>query len=337
MTQIWAIGVGQGTPAEDGAGWLEAWYPLLCMPTEAESRQLDAVLGGERGVMAPPAGLGEAVAELTGAPALVGLHEPAGNRRPVCCVLERDGAIASSAEAYLKLHLLSARLARPNSLNLDGLFQHLPNLAWTTAGPLPPEGVQQARLEQRRRGHELWVHALDKFPPLTQYLVPPEVRIADSARVRLGAWIGPGTTIMHSGSINFNAGTEGVAMVEGRIAQGVVVGDDSDIGGGSSTLGQLSGGGTQLVSLGSNCLIGANAGLGIALGDRCTIESGLYLTAGCKVQMLDEDGKPQHQCRATELIGQSDLVFWRNSVNGAIECRPNRKAASLNQDLHDHN
>ena len=224
MSAIWAIGAGLATPAPDGESILEAWYPLLLLPDEAQAGELDAVLRGQRGMVQDASAVAELLAGMVGKPDLAELAYPVGERQPVCCVLAADEPIADTAAAYLKLHLLSARLVRPNSLDLSGLFERLPNLAWTSVGPVPPEQVDSVRLDERRRGRELWVHAVDKFPPLTQYLVPPGVRIADSARVRLGAWIGEGTTVMHSGSINFNAGTEGVAMVEGRVAQGVVVG-----------------------------------------------------------------------------------------------------------------
>lgn len=338
--KIWAIGAGMGTQTADGS-WLEAWYPLLLTPDDSQSAELDEILAGQRGLLTnPPAALTAKIAAIMGtdeASALATLPATAGHRRSLCLILSADNAIDDAATAYLKLHLLSARLTRPNSLNLEGLFQQLPNLAWTSSGPLPPAEVASVRLERQRQGDTLWVHSVDKFPPLTQYLLPAGVRIADTARVRLGAWLGKGTTIMHSGAVNFNAGTCGTAMIEGRISAGVILGENSDLGGGASTMGRLSGGGVELVSLGANCLIGANAGLGIPLGDRCTVESGLYLTAAAKVVLLDEAGKPQSECAARTLAGRDDLLFWRNSLSGAIECRPNPKRADLNPDLHDHN
>lgn len=342
MKELFAVGLGWGTP--DGAGgWLEAWYPYLFRPEGDQAVKLDKLLKGERGTFSPvPRQRAVDIVSLArdaGQP-MLGLNEHVlrlGERRILCCALQADTAITNTAEAYLKLHLLSTRLARPNSLNLQGIFAQLPTLAWTTAGAVLPEQVGQLRFNEQAGGRTLWVHAVDKFPPLTQYVIPSGVRIADSARVRLGAWIGEGTSIMHEGFINFNAGTEGAGMIEGRISAGVVIGEGSDLGGGASTMGRLSGGGTQLVSVGKDCLIGANAGLGIPLGDNCTLEAGLYLTAGAKVRLLDGSGKEVRQCRAREFAGQSNLLFWRNSLTGAIECRPHKTDTALNPDLHDHN
>ncbi|MFU8817526.1 MAG: DapH/DapD/GlmU-related protein [Pseudomonadales bacterium] len=258
--------------------------------------------------------------------------------RPLVVVrLDADAAIASTAEAYLKLHLLSHRLALPNSLNLDGIFAHLPNVAWTTRGAIDPAELPRAQLAARLRGEHLEVMAIDKFPKMTNYVMPSGVRIADASRIRLGAYLGEGTTVMHEGFVNFNAGAMGPNMVEGRISQGVVVGAHSDLGGSSSTMGTLSGGGEIKITIGSNCLIGANAGTGIPLGDRCTIEAGLYITAGTPVVVLDEHGTTVKTVKARELAGGSDLLFIRNSSNGRIECRSNRRAIELNAALHAHN
>lgn len=341
MKDLFAVGLGWGTPDGNG-GWLEAWYPWLFQPDAAATKELAAVLGDRRGLLSPvPGDLAEGLVSLARQSGQAGLagdySQQSGHRQALCCALEADAPIASTAEAYLKLHLLSARLARPNSLNLEGIFAHLPTLAWTGLGPLPPEEVGRMRLVEQSQGRMLWTHSVDKFPPLTQYLIPPGVRIADTARVRLGAWIGEGTTIMHEGFVNFNAGTEGAGMIEGRISAGVIVGEGSDLGGGASTMGRLSGGGQELVSIGRDCLVGANAGLGMPLGDRCTVEAGLYLTAGAKVLLLDGDGAPTGECRARQLAGKSDLLFWRNSLTGAVECRSRRRDVALNPDLHDHN
>jgi 2,3,4,5-tetrahydropyridine-2,6-dicarboxylate N-succinyltransferase len=258
--------------------------------------------------------------------------------RPLIAVrLDADGAIASTAEAYLKLHLLSHRLALPNSLNLDGIFAHLPNVAWTTRGAMDPAELEQAQLRARLRGEHIEVMGVDKFPKMTNYVVPSGVRIADASRIRLGAYLGDGTTVMHEGFINFNAGALGPNMVEGRISQGVVIGANTDLGGSSSTMGTLSGGGEIKITIGTNCLIGANAGTGIPLGDRCTIEAGLYITAGTKVAVRDEHGTTVKTVKARELAGGSDLLFIRNSSNGQIECRTNRQAIELNAALHAHN
>lgn len=221
---------------------------------------------------------------------------------------------ADTADAYLRLHLLSHRLVRPRTINLDGIFGVLPIVAWTTMGAVPVDGVTSARLALRRRGHHLTVYGVDRFPRMVDYVVPSDVRIADADRVRLGAHLAPGTVVMHEGFVNFNAGTLGTSMVEGRISAGVIIDDGSDIGGGASIMGTLSGGGTEVISVGRGCLIGANAGIGISLGDRCVVEAGLYVTAGSRVTLPDGQ-----VVKARELSGATDLLFRRNSVNGAIE------------------
>ncbi|HEY5678838.1 MAG TPA: DapH/DapD/GlmU-related protein [Pseudomonadales bacterium] len=251
--------------------------------------------------------------------------------------LDADEPIDSSATAYLKLHLLSHRMALPNTLNLDGIFAHLPNVAWTDRGPIDPEELAAAQLQARLAGGHIEVLAVDKFPRMTNYIVPSGVRIADASRIRLGAYLGDGTTVMHEGQINFNAGALGPNMVEGRISQGVILGEHSDLGGSASTMGTLSGGGEITISIGKHCLIGANAGTGIPLGDRCTIEAGLYITAGTPVTLIDETGEDVRTMKARELAGGSDLLFIRNGRSGRIECRSNRKAIELNEQLHAHN
>lgn len=258
--------------------------------------------------------------------------------RPLCAVrLDTDGPIDSTEAAYLKLHLLSHRLALPNTLNLDGIFAHLPNVAWTSRGAIDVAELPQALLEARLAGEHLEVTGVDKFPRMSNYVVPGGVRIADASRIRLGAYLGEGTTVMHEGFVNFNAGALGPNMLEGRVSQGVVVGADSDLGGGSSTMGTLSGGGEIRITIGNHCLIGANAGTGIPLGDRCTIEAGLYLTAGTRVSVMDEHGEHVGVVRARELAGGDDLLFIRHSQTGQIQCRTNRRAIELNQALHAHN
>ena len=253
------------------------------------------------------------------------------------CVLGQNQAPASIAEGFLKLHLISHRLARPHELNLDGLFAVLRNLAWTNEGPVDLDELPARQLAARLRGEVLDVQSVDKFPKMTNYVVPRGVRIADTARVRLGAYIGEGTTVMHEGFVNFNAGTLGTAMVEGRISAGVVVGEESDLGGGCSTMGTLSGGGTQIISVGRNCLIGANAGIGFPLADGCIVEAGLYVTAGTKVCLMDKDANVIKTVKALELSELENHLFRRNSVNGAVECVPLKAAISLNEDLHSHN
>jgi 2,3,4,5-tetrahydropyridine-2,6-dicarboxylate N-succinyltransferase len=260
-----------------------------------------------------------------------------GQGQLILCVLFTDSAPASVAEAYLKLHLLSHRLAKPHSLNLDGLFGVLHNLAWTNEGAIDLEELPERQLQARLAGTSLEVASVDKFPKMTSYVVPAGVRIAHTARVRLGAYLGAGTTVMHEGFVNFNAGTEGPAMVEGRISAGVMIGANSDLGGGCSTMGTLSGGGTEIISVGENCLIGANAGIGIPLANGCTVEAGLYLTAGTKLRVLDKDGSEIKTVKAREIVGVENLLFRRNSLSGAVECVPLKSSISLNDELHSHN
>ena len=242
---------------------------------------------------------------------------------------------SSVPEAYLKLHLISLRLIKPNETNLDGIFGILPNVAWTSIGPVDVEELAEKINENKIKGSPIKVFSLDKFPSLLDYVSLIDVRIADASRVRLGAYLGAGTTVMHEGFVNFNAGTLGEAMVEGRISQGVVVDENSDIGGGASTMGTLSGGNNIKISIGKNCLLGANSGLGIPLGDRCTIEAGLYLTSGAKIEVLDETGKIVESLKAKELSNKTDLLFIRNSLTGAIQCKKNLNVNKLNEDLHD--
>jgi 2,3,4,5-tetrahydropyridine-2-carboxylate N-succinyltransferase len=232
-------------------------------------------------------------------------------------------------DAYLRLHLLSTRKVKPHQQNLEGLFGLLSNVVWTNVGPFTPEGFERVRGVLRSQGVEVRVHSLDKFPRMADYVIPTGVRIADADRVRLGAYLSEGTTVMHEGFVNFNAGTLGKSMVEGRISAGVTVGDGSDIGGGASTMGTLSGGGNTVNSIGKGCLIGANAGCGIPLGDGCTIEAGLYITAGTKLQL--PDGRV---IKARELAGQHDLLFRRNSLSGAVEVVHKRNEVVLNPALH---
>ena len=237
---------------------------------------------------------------------------------------------AGTSDAYLRLHLLSHRLVRPRDLNMTGIFASFPNVVWTSAGPCAVEGFEEVRIRMRARGEHLTVFGVDKFPRMVDYVLPTGVRIADADRVRLGAHLAEGTTVMHEGFVNFNAGTIGTSMVEGRISAGVVVGRDSDIGGGASIMGTLSGGGTEVISIGERCLLGANAGVGIALGDDCVVEAGLYLTAGTKVTLPNGD-----VVKARTLSGKNDLLFIRNSVTGAVEMRRReRGGVELNAELH---
>lgn len=255
----------------------------------------------------------------------------------VACLCLSDAPPSSIPEAYLKLHLLSHRLVKPHEINLDGLFGVLKNLAWTNQGAVDLEELPARQLAARQAGSVLDVISVDKFPKMTSYVVPSGVRLADTARIRLGAYIGEGTTVMHEGFVNFNAGTLGTAMIEGRISAGVVVGEDSDLGGGCSTMGTLSGGGTTVISVGKNCLIGANAGIGFPLPDGCIIEAGLYVTGGTKVNVLGADGSLQRTVKASELATTTDLLYRRNSLSGAVEAVPTKNSISLNEELHSHN
>lgn len=256
---------------------------------------------------------------------------------PVTTSIDLDAAPADVADAYLRLHLISHRLVRPHGLNLDGVFGVLPNVVWTDRGPCAPEGFEQVRARLRAAGLTVAVQGVDKFPRMVDYVVPTGVRIADGDRVRLGAYLAEGTTVMHEGFVNFNAGTLGVSMIEGRISQGVVVGDGSDIGGGASIMGTLSGGGRVTISIGRRSLVGANAGLGISLGDDCVVEAGLYLTAGTKVTLRGAPGSAEapRVVAARELSGQDGLLFRRNSLTGAVEALPRPGVGiHLNPDLH---
>ncbi|CAN5209789.1 2,3,4,5-tetrahydropyridine-2,6-dicarboxylate N-succinyltransferase [soil metagenome] len=238
---------------------------------------------------------------------------------------------ADAYDAYLRLHLLSHRLVKPRTINLDGVFAALANVVWTSIGPCAVQGFEQTRLRARAAGLSVQVTSVDKFPRMTDYVVPSGVRIADADRVRLGAHLAEGTTVMHEGFVNYNAGTLGNAMVEGRISAGVIVGNGSDIGGGASIMGTLSGGGNQVISIGENSLLGANSGIGISLGDNCVVAAGCYVTAGTKVRLPDGT-----IVKAAELSGQDGLQFWTNSENGAIEARPrgDRTGIELNSALH---
>ncbi len=305
MTMRSAWGHGLVTTTEAGTV-LDTWYPF-------------PALGDHDGSPAP--------AELV---ALVGADEARGTRTDVVTtVIDLDAPPAGASDGYLRLHLLSHTLLAPNSLNLEGLFGVLTNVVWTNHGPCAVEGFEATRLRLRARG-PVQVFGVDKFPRMTDYVLPAGVRIADADRVRLGAHLASGTTVMHEGFVNFNAGTLGTSMVEGRIVQGVVVGDGSDVGGGASIMGTLSGGGTDRVRIGQRCLLGAESGCGISLGDDCVIEAGLYVTAGTKVTLPDGT-----VVKARELSGQDGLLFIRNSVTGRVEAAPRPgHGIALNSALH---
>ena len=258
-------------------------------------------------------------------------------RVPVFTVADLDGPIADAADAYLRLHLLSMRLTQPNSMNLDGIFEQLTTVVWTNYGPFAVEDFALRRSEVMAAASrsmpgipvtQVTVLSVDKFPRMVDYVVPEGVRIGNADRIRLGAHLAPGTTVMHEGFVNFNAGTLGHSMVEGRISQGVVVGDGSDIGGGASIMGTLSGGGRHRVSIGQHSLLGANAGIGISLGDDCVVEAGLYVTAGTKIGLGDQVVK------GAELSGRDHLLFIRDSRTGQVKALPRKKGIELNERLH---
>ena len=306
MSERNAWGYGLAT-VTDGGQVLDTWFPSPALGPRPE----DA---------AAPGGLD----------ALAGTDERRRVRTEVRVVeIDLDAAPASTSDAYLRLHLLSHRLAQPNTINLDGIFGALANVVWTNYGPCAVEDFEQTRRRLRASG-PVQVFGVDKFPRMTDYVVPSGVRIADADRVRLGAHLAAGTTVMHEGFCNFNAGTRGASMVEGRVVQGVVIGDGSDIGGGASIMGTLSGGGTERITIGDRCLIGANGGVGISLGDDCVVEAGLYVTAGTKVTMPDGS-----VVKARDLSGTSSILFIRNSETGAVEARDRKGTGiALNEALH---
>jgi 2,3,4,5-tetrahydropyridine-2-carboxylate N-succinyltransferase len=336
-----AIGLGVGSKNSNGE-WLEVFYPQpIFQPEDSTVEKLIEALSltlenqtvtlseDQLSALANTHSLGELsiIAEKLG-----------GSKQSIALVIiEEDGSASSTPEVYLKLHLISHRLVKPHGINLDGIFGLLPNVAWTNQGAIDLSELPQKQLSARLSGELIEVKSVDKFPQMTDYVVPSGVRIADASRVRLGAYIGEGTTIMHEGFVNFNAGTEGTSMVEGRISAGVMVGKGSDLGGGCSTMGTLSGGGNIIIQVGENSLIGANAGIGIPLGDRCTVESGLYITAGTKVVMLDNKGDVADTVKARDLANKADLLFRRNSENGRVECLTNKSAVELNEALHANN
>jgi 2,3,4,5-tetrahydropyridine-2,6-dicarboxylate N-succinyltransferase len=304
-----AWGAGFTTEAADGTT-LDAWYRWLGWGeygVEAPEEVDTALAGGDRT---------DPVRRVT--------------VRPIRITIDVDAAPTSAADVFLRLHLLSHRLTAPRSINLDGVFGLLATVAWTDLGPVLASDLDDVRLAVRGDGGTLVLRSLDKFPPMTDYVIPDGVRIADPARVRLGAHLAAGTVVMHEGFCNFNAGTLGTAMVEGRISQGVIVGDNSDIGGGASIMGTLSGGGTEQISIGERCLLGANAGIGISLGDDCVVEAGLYITAGTLVKLPDGQ-----VVKGKELSGINGMLFIRHSQTGAVEARPRSGSwGGLNVALH---
>ena len=345
--ECFAFGLGVGHQNSDDQ-WLDTYYPkALCRPDPAVvsiiadvfdwdgsnlTRQIAADDLDDFLEALEDSNDGDAEGLLKALTPLAGTEQPL-----VICALATDEQPQTVPEVYLKLSMISMRKIQPHGTNLDGMFGLLPNVAWTSQGPIDVKELAHAQTRARAYAEVLTVHSVDKFPRMTDYVVPYGVRIGDASRIRLGAHLGEGTTVMHEGFINFNAGTLGVSMVEGRISAGVVVGDGSDLGGGSSTMGTLSGGGNIIISVGEQCLLGANAGLGIPLGDRCTIESGLYLTAGSKVKLRDKEGQAVGTVKARQLANTDDLLFRRNSVTGEIECLANKSAVALNNELHANN
>jgi 2,3,4,5-tetrahydropyridine-2-carboxylate N-succinyltransferase len=299
MSSAW----GAGIATLSGDKTLEVFYPAPRLGSEGDPLDFDAVTDGLRGT--------RQVAIVT---SIDDLHTPP----------------QDTADAYLRLHLLSHRLVKPREINLDGIFAVLPNVAWTSLGPVDPANLTDVQLKARATGTPLQVFSLDKFPRMTDYVAPTGVRVADADRVRLGAHLAEGTTVMHEGFVNYNAGTLGHSMVEGRISAGVIVGDGSDVGGGSSIMGTLSGGGSEVISIGERCLLGANAGIGISLGDDCTVEAGLYVTAGTLITLPDGE-----VVKGRELSGANGLLFRRNSRTGTVEALPRSgKWSGLNAALH---
>ncbi len=305
MTNLSASAIGLATFSGDTL--LDAWYPNPVLGSKPEK-----VSG-----LSADAKLNEVIRQVT-------------TRVITTTINDLSAAPVDSADAYLRLHLLSHRLVKPNTINLDGIFGLLQNVAWTSSGPVAIHQLTEVQLQSRLHGQPFHVYSVDKFPRMVDYVVPSGVRIADADRVRLGAHLAEGTTVMHEGFVNFNAGTLGVSMVEGRISAGVVVGNGSDIGGGASIMGTLSGGGKEVITIGDGCLVGANSGVGISLGDNCVIEAGCYITGGSKVKLPDGQ-----IVKAKELSGANDLMFWRNSVTGALEVKPKTgQWTGLNSVLH---
>jgi 2,3,4,5-tetrahydropyridine-2-carboxylate N-succinyltransferase len=338
---MYSLAVGIGTKNSKG-DWLEVYYPQPTInPDEALVTSISSVIdydGGNVAIDLNDAMISELAATITDDATKETLTAIQGSVRPmVLTLLESDSKPTSTPEVYLKLHLLSHRLVRPNETNLDDLYGLLPNVAWTEIGAVDLEELTTLQINARKEGRVLEVSAVDKFPKMTNYVVPTGVRIAHSARVRLGAYLGDGTTVMHEGFVNFNAGALGPNMIEGRISQGVIIESGTDLGGSASTAGTLSGGGNIVITIGKDCLVSANAGTGIPLGDRCTIEAGLYITPGTVVQVLDENKNFVKMAKARELANQSDMLFIRNSQTGVVECRSNQQAIKLNDSLHAHN
>lgn len=338
---MYALAFGIGTKNSKGQ-WLEVYFPRpLFKPEQGLIDSIASVTGysgGNQDIELDQATLSALAKGMSDESQRSLAEQLKSSTKPVVLTLiDTDSALQTTPETYLKLHLLSHRFVLPNSQNLEGIYPLLPNVAWTEQGAVDLDDLEQLQIKARLAGRVLEVSAVDKFPKMTNYVVPSGARIAHSARVRLGAYVGEGTTVMHEGFINFNAAALGPNMIEGRISQGVIVESGTDLGGSASTAGTLSGGGNIVITIGKDCLISANAGTGIPLGDRCTIEAGLYITPGTVIQIIDEDKNFVKLVKGRELANQSDLLFLRNSQSGVVECRTNRKAIELNKTLHTHN
>ena len=324
--------IGMGSKNSEGE-WLEVYYPKsLINPSGSLISKAKELIGYKNGNFTSSVPK-ELLVELND---LIKDFSKLSDGKSVLVIVDSKEPPNDVPSSYFRLHLLSHRLVKPNEVNLEGIFSLLPTVAWTSDGPKDPKELNDILSKKRINNEILHIYSLDKFPCMTDYVNPEGVRIADSHRVRLGAYLGEGTTVMHEGFINFNAGTLGKSMVEGRISQGVVVGQGSDLGGSSSTMGTLSGGNEELISVGKDCLLGANSGLGIPLGDRCIIEAGLYITAGTKVELIKSKDEVK-EVKASELAFKDDLLFIRNSLTGTVQCKPNVKSVNLNEDLHSNN
>jgi 2,3,4,5-tetrahydropyridine-2,6-dicarboxylate N-succinyltransferase len=349
MSDIAAFGVGLATISTQGEGTkvLDTWYPVVHLDDAADAAAALAVAVGHDGGCATHVlrdahldalavdGPAVTAARLAVEAAAQPSAAPTRTRREAVVTFLDDltAPPVDARDVYLRLHLLSHRLVTPHGVSVDGAFGALNNVVWTDLGPCDPDGFEGLRLELQAAGHRVRVTSIDKFPRMTDYVIPAGVRIADADRVRLGAHLASGTTVMHEGFVNFNAGTLGASMVEGRISAGVVVGDGSDVGGGASIMGTLSGGGSEVIRIGEGCLLGANAGIGISLGDGCVVEAGLYVTAGTKVTLPDGQ-----VVKARELSGRGGLLFRRDSVSGAVTVTERAPGAAdwggLNDALH---
>ena len=336
---FFGIGIGSKNKSNE---WLEVWYPEPAYQIDIElnesllnSIQANTIDASSNLKLAKTLSRSETENSVIFDESIKLLeNQPPGL---IITLMIEDKPPETTPECYLKLHCLSHCLVKPNQINLDGIFNHLKTIAWTNHGPIDATEIDDVITKMHLLGKRVDITSVDKFPKMTDYVVPPSVRIANTSRVRLGAYLGEGTTIMHEGFVNFNAGTEGPNMVEGRISAGVFCAKGTDIGGGASIMGTLSGGGKETISIGRGCLLGANSGIGISLGDNCIVEAGLYITAGTIVSVVDSMHKETNLKKARELSKANDLLFRRNSVSGQVECLRNKSTVALNSDLHKSN